>query len=351
MNVVIVGAGLVSAGGLSLAENAATARARLACFREIAWLDRRFEPFIVAGVPDDGLPPLSEALAGARLPSREARTLRLAHAALADLFSMLPPDLPAAPLLLGLSEHDTTRTLDPVRFLDDLALQAGACFEPAGSIAAPRGRAAGLMALGRAANCIAAGQAEFMLAGGVDSLIDLYVLGSLDRAERIRGETVSDGFTPGEGAAFLLLASEAAASDRGIRPLARIAASGCGTEAGHLYSDEPYLGDGLAAAVGTALESAALGTPIQTTCCSFNGERYWAREFGVTRIRNAEHFAPDGRMEHPAECFGDLGAAHGAALAALAAHGIAHGYMGGPVLAYASSDKGDRAALVLDRTV
>jgi 3-oxoacyl-[acyl-carrier-protein] synthase-1 len=350
MNVVIAAAGLVSAGGLSLAENAATTRARLACFREIAWLDRRFEPFIVAGVPDDGLPPLSEALAAAHLQSREARTLRLAHAALADLFAGLPPDLPAVPLLLGLSEHHTTQVVDPARFLRNLALQAGACFEHAGSIAAPRGRAAGLMALGRAASCIAAGQAEFMLVGGVDSLIDLYVLGTLDRAERIRGETVSDGFTPGEGAAFLLLASEAAAGKHGIRPLARVAACGSGVEAGHLYSDEPYLGDGLAAAVRAALEAAGLGAPIQTTCCSFNGERYWAREFGVTRIRNAEHFAPDNRMEHPAECFGDLGAAHGAALAALAAHGIADGYMGGPVLAYASSDKGDRAALVLDRT-
>lgn len=350
MNVVIAAAGLVSAGGLSLAENAATTRSRLACFREIAWLDRRFESFIVAGVPDDGLPPLSEALVATRLPSREVRTLRLAHAALADLFAGLPSDLLAAPLLLGLSEHNTTQTLDPTGFLHNLALQAGACFELAGSIAAPRGRAAGLMALGRATNCIASGQADFMLVGGVDSLIDLYVLGALDRAERIRGEAVSDGFTPGEGAAFLLLASEAAARDRGIRPLARVAGSGSATEAGHLYSDEPYLGDGLAAAVGAALEAAALGTPIQTTCCSFNGERYWAREFGVTRIRNAEHFAPDSRMEHPAECFGDLGGAHGAALAALAAHGIANGYMGGPVLAYASSDRGDRAALVLDRT-
>jgi len=350
VNVVIAAAGLVSAGGLSLAENAATTRSRLACFREIAWLDRRFESFIVAGVPDDGLPPLSEALVATRLPSREVRTLRLAHAALADLFAGLPSDLLAAPLLLGLSEHNTTQTLDPTGFLHNLALQAGACFELAGSIAAPRGRAAGLMALGRATNCIASGQADFMLVGGVDSLIDLYVLGALDRAERIRGEAVSDGFTPGEGAAFLLLASEAAARDRGIRPLARVAGSGSATEAGHLYSDEPYLGDGLAAAVGAALEAAALGTPIQTTCCSFNGERYWAREFGVTRIRNAEHFAPDSRMEHPAECFGDLGGAHGAALAALAAHGIANGYMGGPVLAYASSDRGDRAALVLDRT-
>lgn len=41
------------------------------------------------------------------------------------------------------------------------------------------------------ANCIAAVQAEYMLGCGVDSLIDLYVLGTLERAERIRGETVS----------------------------------------------------------------------------------------------------------------------------------------------------------------
>lgn len=348
MSVFIAAAGLVCAAGLSLAESAAAARARLGCMAEIPWLDRRFEPFIVARVPDDGLPPLAAALADLPLQPREARMLCLAHAALADLYAGLPPGLPAAPLLVGLGEHESTQPLDPAGFVGRLATQAGPCFEPAASIAAPRGRAAGLQALAQGVSRIAAGQAEWMLVGGVDSLIDLYLLGSFDRDGRIRGETVSDGFTPGEGAAFLLLASEAALREHGMVPLARVAACASGHEAGHLHSEQPYLGDGLAAAVGAALDAAAVG-PVETVYCSFNGERYWAREFGVARIRNAGRFAAETRMEHPAECFGDLGGAHGAALVALAAHGLAAGYRNGPLLAYASSDRGDRAAVVLDR--
>lgn len=351
MSVVIAAAGLVSAAGLSLAENAATTRARLARAREIDWLDRRGEHFIVAGVPDEGLPPLAEALLSQPLQAREARILRLAHAALADLFAGLPPGLPAVPLLLALGEHHTTQPVDPASFLRHLVLQAGPCFDLAGSIAAPRGRAAGLMALGQATRQIEAGQAECLLVGGADSLIDLYILGTLDREQRIRGETISDGFTPGEGAAFLLVASEAFCHGHGLQPLAVVSGCGTGVEPGHLYSERPYLGDGLAAAVTAALEQAAGTEPVRATYSSFNGERYWAREFGVARIRNAASFAPEMRMEHPAECFGDLGAAHGAALLALAAHALEKACQPGPVLVYASSDRGDRAALVLDRIV
>jgi 3-oxoacyl-[acyl-carrier-protein] synthase-1 len=350
MTALIVGAGLVCPVGLSLAESAAAARARLARFRESDCLDMSFSPYIVAQLPEEGLPALADALCQWSLQSREARMLRLAHAALADLFATLPADLPAVPLLLGLPEHHTLQPLDAQRFLADLACQAGLCFDAGASIAAPRGRAAGLMALAQAAGRIDRGQAEMMLVGGVDSLLDLYVLESLDRARRIRGETVSDGFTPGEGAAFVLLASEGAAERHGLMPLARVLACGSGVEPGHLYSDEPYLGEGLAAAITATLEAAAMPGPIQTIYCSFNGERYWAREFGVARIRNGEHFADDARMEHPAECCGDLGAAHGVALAALAVDGLAKGYRRGPALVYASSDHGDRAATVLDRT-
>ena len=40
----------------------------------------------------------------------------------------------------------------------------------------------------------------------------------------------------------------------------------------------------------------------------------------------------------------------GVALAALACHGLAGGYRPGPALVYASSDKGDRAAVIFERS-
>lgn len=349
MSCAVLAAGCVTPSGLTLAETAASTRARLARLQAIEWLDRRFEPFVVGRVPNDGLPDVTPALGAQLRPSRESRMLQLAHAALADVLGGLPPQVEPPPLLLALPEHHTTVAIEPARFLQRLALQAGPCFDLGSSIAAPRGRAAGLMAFKQALQRIEAGQSRFVLVGGVDSLVDLHLLGSFDREDRIRGETISDGFSPSEGAAFVLLGDAETARTYGMPPLATVISAAIGQEPGHLYSDEPYLGNGLASAVTGAIESAQLPTPITSVFCSFNGERYWAREFGVARIRNAAAFADDAAMEHPAECFGDLGAAHGVALAALAAHGISRGYRRAPALVYASSDYADRAAAILDR--
>ena len=79
-----------------------------------------------------------------------------------------------------------------------------------------------------------------------------------------------------------------------------------------------------------------------------NGERYWAKEFGVAMLRNHDRFDPDHQMEHPSECFGDLGAAHGAALLGMAGLGLADGYRRAPTLVYSSSDYGRRCVALLD---
>ena len=347
--VVIASAGLVSPVGLSLAESAASARARVARLREIDWRDRRFEPFVVGSVPDDGLPELDPGLRKLPLQPREARMLRLAHAALEEALAPLPAKQDPVPLLLGLPEQHTTIPLKPDVFLQHLDQQVPGRLDLERSVGAARGRAAGLMALREATARLLRGDCQHVLVGGVDSLVDLYVLGSLDLQGRIRNEVNSDGFSPAEGAAFLLLTLASTAAAQGLKPLAQLMGSAQGHESGHLYADEKYLGEGLASTFAALLAEAPPPQPIASVYCSFNGERYWAREFGVARLRQSPAFAPDHQMEHPAECFGDLGSAHGPALAALAAHGVHHGYRRGPCLVYASSDHGDRAALLLAR--
>lgn len=345
MTIAILSAGCITPIGLGLAETAAAARARVARLREIAMCDRRGEAFVAGSVPDDGLPPLAPALAEAAMQPRATRMLRLAHAALAEALAALPDDAAPVPLLLGLPEHHALQPIAPTDFLRHLALQSGAPLDLARSVAVGRGRAAGLMALRQAAVRLAAGESDHVLVGGVDSLLDLFVLDTLDLEGRIRNQGNNDAFSPGEGAAFLLLGHP----DRrgGLQPLATIAGAASGFEPGHLYADAPYLGEGLAAAIGTLLAEAPPPAPVACTYASFNGERYWAREFSVARIRNAAHFADTMQMEHPAECCGDLGAAHGPLLAALAAHGLAGGYRPAPCLIYASSDHGERAAALL----
>ena len=348
-DIVIASAGVVSPIGLSLAETAAAARSRTARLREIAWLDRRFEPFIVGTVPDNGLPELAAPLAELPLQYREARMLRLAHVALEEALAPLQPALGRVPLLLGLPEQHTTLPIDPQAFIARLNVQLPDRLDVARSVAAPRGRAAALMALREATARLARGDSEFVLVGGVDCLVDLYVLGTLDLQGRIRNEVNSDGFSPSEGAAFLLLSLASTARTHGLKPLAQVLGCANGQEPGHLYSDDKYLGEGLAATFATLLAESPPPQPIASVYSSFNGERYWAREYGVARLRQAHAFAPDHRMEHPAECFGDMGSAQGTALAALAAHGVQHGYRKAPCLVYASSDHGDRAASLLGR--
>lgn len=349
-DIVVLRAGLMTPVGLSLAETAASARARVARLREIEWRDARFQPFIVGTVPEDGLPPLASSLSGHALPFREARMLRLAHAALEEATDLGGDNGPPTPwpLLLALPEHHTNLPLSASGFLARLDCQCPGRLDLSRSVAVPRGRAAGLMAMREARARLSRGEVPALLVGGVDCLVDLYVLAALDAQGRVRSEVNSDGFTPSEGAAFVLLARADWARERGLSPLARLQGAAIAQEPGHLYAQAPYLGQGLADAVGALFDEAPPRAPVGSVHASFNGERYWAREFGVARLRRAEAFDPDAQMEHPAECFGDLGAAHGTALAALAAHGIAHGYRRAPALVFAASDRGDRGAVLLD---
>jgi len=129
----ICAAGCITPIGLSLAETAAAARARVARLREGVWQDRRGDPYIVGALADDKLPVLSEVLCAEALDMREARMLRLGHAALAEALATLPEGT-EVPLLLGLPEHHNLRPIDPLAFLRRLAIQSRAPLDLARSL-------------------------------------------------------------------------------------------------------------------------------------------------------------------------------------------------------------------------
>jgi len=341
--VVVVGVGMITAVGLSAAETAASVRAATARFSETALLDRRFEPFTLAEVPEDGLPPLADGLANAGLTAREARMLRLGTQALGECLKALPPRQTPPPLVLSLPESSTTRVLDGPKFLQHFAQQAKGTFDLKRSDGAQRGRAGGLAAIGQAADAIRSGHAPFMLAGGIDTYRDLYVLGTLDMEQRVKSGANLDGFIPGEGAAFLLLSR----ADVAATPLAGVSSVAVTLENGHLYSEQPYRGDGLAAAVQQLAQQGGATAPVQEVYSSMNGENHWAKEWGVAFLRNRGVFLPDHGIHHPADCYGDPGAACGPLMTGLAALGIKQGYRRSPALVYGSSDREQRAALLV----
>jgi len=333
--------------GLTAPEVAASARSRVQRMGEIAWLDRRFRPFVVATVPDDALPEADPDPSFALLPTRIARMLRLAEQPLLETLADLPKTIGKVPLLLGLPELQTTIPIDGVDFLTRLSKKAP--IDPNTSAAFPCGRASALLALKAAVIRVSKNPSSFCLVGGVDSQVDLYILGPLDMQGRIRNEVNPDGFAPSEGAAFLLLTSDFLARRYKLDPVARVVSCASAQEKGHIYSEEPYKGDGLAEAFAMAFAEAGDLPPVGSVYASFNGEHYWAKEFGVAMLRQRPRFQEDHQMEHPAECFGDLGAAHGAVMLGLACLGLKDGYRRSPCLVYSSSDIGERAAALLEK--
>jgi 3-oxoacyl-[acyl-carrier-protein] synthase I len=188
---------------------------------------------------------------------------------------------------------------------------------------------------------------QFALAGGVDTLLDPYVINTLDRDGRIKSNTNLDGFIPGEGAAFVLLAARPAADNLAIKALAKVTPAVNTSEPGHLLSKEPYKGEGLTQAFKQLFAATPPPAPLAATWSGMNGESHWGKEWGIAAGRVSGQFAGGARIFHPADCYGDLGAAAGPALVALASHGIANGYRPAPALVYCSNDGAARSALIV----
>lgn len=345
----ICGVGMITPVGLGAAQIAASVRAGISRYKESSVYNKRFAPMTLALVPEEVLPPLNEHLAALpRVTSRQERMARLAGLALKEAMSGFTPRGPM-PLFLSLPEKHP-RTPPPVSetFVNYLEMQTGMAFDRASIACFMTGRAGGMEALAAALDAIEQKRIESALVGGVDTYLDLYLLATLDQEDRVLAEGIMDGFCPGEGAAFLLLAADPSKVGSGV-PLAYVHPPGLGKEVGHRYSDEPYKGDGLAQAVTAALE-AAKTEPVQTVFSSMNGENFFAKEWGVAFMRNRAGIAEAHRFEHPADCFGDPGAATATVLLGLAAMGIRKASLPAPCLVCASSDSSPRGAACVTMT-
>jgi 3-oxoacyl-[acyl-carrier-protein] synthase-1 len=231
-------------------------------------------------------------------------------------------------------------------FLDFLEDQAGVQFDLQNSLLFAAGRSGGMQALREAMDFISSGGQRIALVGGVDSYADLYLLGLLDAEDRILASGIMDGFAPGEGAGFLLVGSDDSRVLFNNQPSIRIHYPGFGIEPGHRSSDQPYSGDGLAAAFAAAM-APQNECAIQTIFSGINGENFNAKEWGVALMRNQALISPEVVIQHPAECFGDTGAAAMPLLTGLAVIGMKKNYVKGPVLISCSSEGSGRGAVCL----
>jgi len=337
--------GMVTPVGLNLLSSASAIRAGISSFEESSIYNKRFSPISISLVNEEYLPEISEGVVSiieTGLTTRQIRLIKLASMALDDLASQVSID--NLPIFLAASENHPKiehQACHP-ELIQQLELQLDLRFHPDQVHLYPFGRAAGVQALSEAMLYLQQSDSDLAIVGGVDSGLDLMLIGTLDQEDRILAENVADGFTPGEAASFLLLSKNPVGFNECNKKI-KIYSSGLAEEPGHRFSEKPYQGDGLAKAFSIALHNANI-QPINTIFSSLNGENFGSKEYGVANIRNQNAIHPDCDIEHPADCFGDIGAAIFPVMLGLTAMGLVNNYIQEPVLCYASSEAEMRGA-------
>lgn len=272
------------------------------------------------------------------LSRKQLRMLRLANQAMTELVPTLPPE-PVPLFLAGPEPYLQCPGVD-LGFIENLARQSGAKIDLDYSRCVNVGRAGAVDVIETAAKYMASCNKGYALVGGVDSFFDLKIMRYLAKTGRLLTCGASQGFVPGEGAAFLLLVSTAAAAEDGITPLASLSSPGMALEEGHILGEGIYRCDGLAAAFANALAKGS--PPISRIYSSENGEMHYAKELSVAITRNRKALIPACNVQRPSAFFGDLGAAFATVAVGLASANLsAHPHS----LVYGSSDSGLRAAV------
>lgn len=271
------------------------------------------------------LPPLENLLAKARLTRKSLSTTGM---------------------LLALPQRDkATLPLNLEReFVPSLCKRSGLRF--AHINVCLKGRVGVFSQLSQAIGMLQSGQLQYCIVGGVDTYMCGRRLELLDEEWRLKSARNVDGFIPGEAAAFMLLETEEQAKGRGMEPLAVVAGLGSGVEPVVFGTDASSTGQGICEAVREAWTAGP--RRANHAYCDFNGESYYAFELGLMQSRLAQIFSPEKTLIHPADCYGDVGAASGALLMACAINDFAKlGDSASDALLWTTGDRGERSALRL----
>lgn len=282
----------------------------------------------------------TEAARQALFPWRETYSKRGARAAALRVMLAIPRPRP------GFPDDAVNRLLREV--LGGLPVQVNVlgCSSFSGA------HAGGLVAIARAASEITEGRADAILVGGVDSYADLDTLHWLELQERLKTDEVPFGVLPGEGAGFLLLASDAFLVRYGLRSFGRIVATSQAIEPNPWYLRRPSTVEGLTKAISDVLRPPGVEPRhAAVTYADLNGESWRAEEWNLAYTRTGQLQGHPLDLRHPADCWGDVGAASGTLLATLACLDLHLGYNPlGTALIYAAADVAPyRAACLVQR--
>ena len=333
----IIACGMINPLGVGAQAVLAAVRANICQYQQSGLISKDHQPFKLALVPQECLPELDEDLAVDKSPHYQ-RLIKLACIAIKQARQQLDCDQPL-PLLIALaSTHNMAVQLDFKGLLADIALCCENIIDIKNSRYFNQGRAGGIAAFQAGKALIDSGLTDSVLVGGVDSYLDLMQLSLLDQQQRLLTDASMDGFVPGEGAAFFVL-------NNNKNHKITLGISGLCDEPGHMYSEETCLGTGLSQAIQTAVNSGS--KKVKTIFSGFNGEHAGGKEWGIALNRNSQAIEDSFAMVHPADCYGDLGAATIPSLMILAYLGLLQNHYPSPLLIWSAADFSERGAILM----
>lgn len=253
----------------------------------------------------------------------------------------------SVPLLMAKSEYGYDQT-DLSSLTENLANNVSLWKSDDINRSVYSGRAAGIEAVGFIFDYLYDGLHDYYIVGGSDSYFSDELINKLDNDDRLLYANNSDGFVPGEAAGYLLLTTKPELARVNNGCIIALSPPGIADEVGHLNSDLPYKGQGLDKAFKQALIDHQQQN-ISAIYSSMNGENFWAKELGVAQLRNKIAFSEQVNVLHPAESFGDIGAATSSVLIALAASDLWQNKQAKISLIYSSADNAKRGAIVIEK--
>jgi 3-oxoacyl-[acyl-carrier-protein] synthase-1 len=327
-------AGLVCGVGLNAPSACAAIRCAISNFTETHALDLGGAPLIGSAVP------LEKPWRGS------VRLAKMLHSAIFECLDGVDVPSGSLPMLLCLAERD--RPGRPANLanevIDELRELLGYDFHPSQSVVIEEGRAGAALALARARNMLFEGGYDRVLIAGVDSFLERRALRAYEKRDRLRTSVNSNGFIPGEAASAVLV-SAPSGSDEDLLCVGL----GHAVEQATVEGEQPCRAEGMTAAIKAALEEADCQmADLDFRITDNSGEQYYFKEAAVALARTLRVRKEEFDIWHPADCIGEVGAAIGPALLAVALFAARKGYAPGMnMLCCMGNDAGRRASAVL----
>ncbi|MEM9454580.1 MAG: hypothetical protein AAGF11_10400 [Myxococcota bacterium] len=324
--------GLACPVGLTAQTACAAMRAGISRRKEMPYLDEKGRPLVGSF---HGEPASGESVA--------QRALKLLRIALRDLLRQVRPDSLQQTAILCVLPPQGGQTLAVAMVAQHLSEYCGEPIDPRHVHVLSGGAYAGLQAIASARALVGSRSYEAVLVCGADSLINARVLLRLNDEYRLFTDDNSDGVTPGEAAACVLITGDP------YRARATVAGIGLAKEPALLTNDIPLRGDGITAAARDALREATMGMHdlhFRLSDAAAEGYSFKEQVLVLSRLlrRNMESFP----LWLTARSLGDVGASAGLCSIIWAVVAFERGYAPGPhAIVYAAQQTGERAALIL----